>query len=213
LSTYWNTELFDFFWTLPIVSYMDVLQKTTTFRRLDLSPSSGGWGRIDLLSWGRQKELASITELESSFWRAQLSRSTLPIHLRTETDPVSETLWSFVKRPNKRRWTESKRSQIVLYNTHHRQNPFKSIYWNTVSLWRHSNKERFKDNFVLLSFSFIEIKWAHKVTLQSVCVCVCVCVCVFPRSTSELPNDFQETLYGRYETRGDSNTVLSNHLK
>jgi hypothetical protein len=32
------------------------LQKTTTFRRLDLSPSSGGWGRVGLLSWARQKE-------------------------------------------------------------------------------------------------------------------------------------------------------------
>jgi hypothetical protein len=29
--------------------------------------------------------------------------------------------------PHTRRWTESKRSQIVLYNMHHRQNPFKSI--------------------------------------------------------------------------------------
>jgi hypothetical protein len=38
-----------------------------------------------------------------------------PIHLRTETDPVSETLWSFVKLPHTRRWTESKRSQIILY--------------------------------------------------------------------------------------------------
>jgi hypothetical protein len=38
-----------------------------------------------------------------------------PIHLRTETDAVSETLWSFVKLPHTRRWTESKRSQIVLY--------------------------------------------------------------------------------------------------
>jgi hypothetical protein len=28
-------------------------QNTTTFRRLDLSPSSGGWGRINLLSWAR----------------------------------------------------------------------------------------------------------------------------------------------------------------
>jgi hypothetical protein len=49
-----------------------------------------------------------------------------PIHLRTETDPVSETLWSFVKFPHTRRWTESKRSQIILYNIHHRQNPFKT---------------------------------------------------------------------------------------
>jgi hypothetical protein len=28
-------------------------QKTTTIRRLGLSPSSGGWGRINLLSWAR----------------------------------------------------------------------------------------------------------------------------------------------------------------
>jgi hypothetical protein len=44
------------FWTLSIIWYVEVLQKTTTFRRLDLSPSSGGWGRIDLLSWVHQKE-------------------------------------------------------------------------------------------------------------------------------------------------------------
>jgi hypothetical protein len=51
------TELFGFFWTLSIIWYVEVLQMTTTFRRLDLSPSSGGWVRIDLLSWARQKEL------------------------------------------------------------------------------------------------------------------------------------------------------------
>jgi hypothetical protein len=51
-------KLFGFFWTLSIVWYVEVLQKTTTFRRLDLSPSSGGWGRVDILSWARQKELA-----------------------------------------------------------------------------------------------------------------------------------------------------------
>jgi hypothetical protein len=53
-----------------------------------------------------------------------------PIHLRTETDPVSESLWSFVKLSRTRRWTEPKRSQIVLYNIHHRQNPFKSIHFS-----------------------------------------------------------------------------------
>jgi hypothetical protein len=26
-----------------------------------MSPSSGGWGRVDLFSWARQKELVSIT--------------------------------------------------------------------------------------------------------------------------------------------------------
>jgi hypothetical protein len=40
--------------------------------------SLGGWGRVDLLSWARQKELVSIT------------------------GPVSETLWSFVKLPHTR---------------------------------------------------------------------------------------------------------------
>jgi hypothetical protein len=55
------TELFGFFSTLSIVWYVEVLQKTTTFRRLDLSPSSRGWGRVDLLIWACQKELVSIT--------------------------------------------------------------------------------------------------------------------------------------------------------
>jgi hypothetical protein len=49
-----STGLFGFFWTLSIVSYVEVLQKTTTFRRLDLSPSSGGWGRVDLLPHTRR---------------------------------------------------------------------------------------------------------------------------------------------------------------
>jgi hypothetical protein len=50
-------------------------------------------GQVDLLRWARQKELVSITGL------------------------VSETLWSFVKLPHTRRWTKSKRSQIVLYTS------------------------------------------------------------------------------------------------
>jgi hypothetical protein len=45
----YSTELFGFFWTLSVVWYVEVLQKTTTFRRLELSPSSGEWGRVDLL--------------------------------------------------------------------------------------------------------------------------------------------------------------------
>jgi hypothetical protein len=57
------TELFGFFWTLSIVWYVEVLQKTTTFRRLDLFPSLSGWGRVDLLSWARQKELVSVIDI------------------------------------------------------------------------------------------------------------------------------------------------------
>jgi hypothetical protein len=48
------------FWTMSIVSYVEVLQKTTTFRRLDLSPSSGEWGRVDLLRWARQSGSVSV---------------------------------------------------------------------------------------------------------------------------------------------------------
>jgi hypothetical protein len=101
-----------FFWTMSIVSYVEVLQKTTTFRRLDPSPSSGGWGRVALLScarhWIQWLRLALSDE-------PNCVGPSCPIHLRTETDPVSEMLWSFVKLPHTRRWTESKRSQIVLY--------------------------------------------------------------------------------------------------
>jgi hypothetical protein len=51
---YQNTELlayFFFFYSIHRLVYRR--QETTTFRRLDLSPSSGGWGKIDLLSWAR----------------------------------------------------------------------------------------------------------------------------------------------------------------
>jgi hypothetical protein len=61
-------------------------------------------------------------------------------HNVSETGSVSVLRWmgqggptqlgpserAFVKLPHTRRWTESKRSQIVLYKIHHRQNPFKS---------------------------------------------------------------------------------------
>jgi hypothetical protein len=114
-----GTELFGFFWTLSIVWCVEVLQKTTTFRRLDLSSSSGGWaGTVDrgsLVQWLR------LALSDGPNWVGL----PCPIHLRTEIDSVSETLWSFVKLPHTRRWTESKRRQIVLYNIHHRQNHFK----------------------------------------------------------------------------------------
>jgi hypothetical protein len=47
------------------------------------------------------------------------------IHLRTEIDPVSETLWFFCLIYT-RRWIESKLNLIVLYSIHCRQNPLKS---------------------------------------------------------------------------------------
>jgi hypothetical protein len=54
------------------------LQKTTTFQRLDLSPFSGRWRRIDLLSWARQKELVQWLRLALSDGPNWLSRSILP---------------------------------------------------------------------------------------------------------------------------------------
>jgi hypothetical protein len=75
-------------------------------------------GSVSILRWMGQGRPTQLGPSE----RASLS------HLIQITDPVSETLWSFVKLPHTRRWTESKRSQIVLYNIHHRQNPFKSIH-------------------------------------------------------------------------------------
>jgi hypothetical protein len=59
-----------------------------------------------------------------------------PIHLRAETDSVSETLWSFVFYiPDD--GLESKISPIALYNKHHRQNPFKSTRYHTVYINMH----------------------------------------------------------------------------
>jgi hypothetical protein len=54
LQSYWA-----YFGLYPS-SCMWKTKNNTTFRRLDLSPSSGGWGRINLLSWARYKELVSI---------------------------------------------------------------------------------------------------------------------------------------------------------
>jgi sorbitol-specific phosphotransferase system component IIBC len=61
-----------------MVWYVKVLQKTTTFRRLDLSPSSGGWGRVDILRWARQKELVSITG-QTPVRRKQLINTRQPV--------------------------------------------------------------------------------------------------------------------------------------
>jgi hypothetical protein len=66
-----------FFWTTSIVSYVEVLQKTTTFRRMDLSPVR--WmGRVDLLSCTHQKELVSLTG-QTSVRRKQLINTRHPV--------------------------------------------------------------------------------------------------------------------------------------
>jgi hypothetical protein len=92
------------------------------------------WIQDKFWTWKDSDDAVCCTELFGFFWtlsivwyvevqwlRLALSNGPswvclpCPIHLRTETDPVSETLWSFVKHQPTRRWTESKRSQIVLY--------------------------------------------------------------------------------------------------
>jgi hypothetical protein len=55
-----HSELLSF-WTLSIVQYSNKLENTT-FRKLDLFPSSGqGEGKLHLVSWVSSKELTSIT--------------------------------------------------------------------------------------------------------------------------------------------------------
>jgi hypothetical protein len=69
----YNTQNYWVFGLFPSSSILE----NTTFRKLDLFPSSG--------------EDGPVTEF-NSFYMAQLSRCLLPrLHLRTETDPVSET--------------------------------------------------------------------------------------------------------------------------
>jgi hypothetical protein len=58
----------------------------TMFRRLDLSPSSGGWSRINLLSWARQKELVSIT---GPFLRVNTGSSTYKTMDKVQNKPNS----------------------------------------------------------------------------------------------------------------------------
>jgi hypothetical protein len=52
---FWRWCIMYFFWLVLDFIHRLVCkrQKTTTFRRLDLSPSSGGLGRINLLSWAQ----------------------------------------------------------------------------------------------------------------------------------------------------------------
>jgi hypothetical protein len=87
-------------------------QNTTTFRRLDLSPSSGGWGRINLLSWARQQSLSRFILLHSPEDGDRSGLRNVVVFCLSHT----------------RQWIKSKTSPIALYNIHHRQNPFKSNY-------------------------------------------------------------------------------------
>jgi hypothetical protein len=111
------TELLGLFWTLSIVWYGEDKKKNHNVSET---------GFVSVLRWMGQDKPTQLGPLE----RASLNHWTglfCPIHLRTETDPVSETLWSFVKLLHTRRWIKSKISPIILYNIHNRQDPFKSI--------------------------------------------------------------------------------------
>jgi hypothetical protein len=87
-------------------------------------------GSVSVLRWMGQDRPTQFGPLERASLNHWTSRSSwvglsCPIHLRTETDPVSETLWYFFVIYT-RRWIKSKINLIVLYIIHHRQNPLKS---------------------------------------------------------------------------------------
>jgi hypothetical protein len=73
--------------------------RNTTFRKLDLFPSSGEGGGEDTLS----QSLSKVTN-----WLGVFS----PVHLRTETDPVSKRRVSTPK--NTGRWKKS-RNPVILW--------------------------------------------------------------------------------------------------
>jgi hypothetical protein len=78
------------------------------------------WSHADHL-YHKYKKLRFFNKNSARWLRLALSNRpnwvglSCPIHLRTETDPVSETLWSFVF-PHTRRWIESKINPIPLYD-------------------------------------------------------------------------------------------------
>jgi hypothetical protein len=57
---------------------VEILQKTTTFRRLDLPPSSGGWSEVDLISRAHQKHLVWISG-QTPIRRKQLLNTRQPV--------------------------------------------------------------------------------------------------------------------------------------
>jgi hypothetical protein len=91
-----------------------------------------------------------------------------PIHTRKETDPVSETLWSFVKLPHTRRCTKSKRSQIVLYNHKHVADTkiLNYIWQTTAKTTKLQLTKKIKDmqDFNLCSTTLLANKLTYEVT-------------------------------------------------
>jgi hypothetical protein len=106
-------------------------------------------GSISVLRWMGQDRPTQLGPLE----RASLS---CPIHVRTETDPVSETLCFFLSY-NTRRWMESIINLIVLYSLHHRQNPFKFILLFYLSFFPFGRRfgEENTLSFYCMDFSFV----------------------------------------------------------
>jgi hypothetical protein len=98
-------------------------QKTTTFRRLDLSPSSGGLGLDKPISWARQKELVSVIGDSITQWvRPSLSNEPNWVGLSCPNPPEDGDRSSLRNVVvfcllHTRRWIEFKISAIVLKAT------------------------------------------------------------------------------------------------
>jgi hypothetical protein len=111
------------YWVFGPFSSSGVLRnRNMTFRKLNLFPSSGEGGRRHLLSVGPEKERISITGLALSKgpnWVGVFS----PLHMRMETNPVSETSCFYSL---EYQTMEKTKNPVILCTIHHRQNPLES---------------------------------------------------------------------------------------
>jgi hypothetical protein len=87
-------------------------KKTERFGNCDQFPSSGEGGKAHTL-------LSPLERAGLNHWTVFPLPS--PAHLRTETDPVPETLCLHVRIKNSERWRKS-RNPVILSVIHHRQN-------------------------------------------------------------------------------------------
>jgi hypothetical protein len=113
INTYRSSQNFSGLFHCP------VFQKNTTFRKLDLFPSSGEGGREDIYSVGAGPlELISITD----HWPPE--------------DGNRSSFRNVAFFFNTGRWKKSRKILLILYNIHHRQNPFKT-YRNVSTVRQH----------------------------------------------------------------------------
>jgi hypothetical protein len=94
-----RTKKVEYHWciTLGINGVLDFMHRlvfyrtleNTTFRKLDVFPCSGE-------GWGEPTPLGPLERANLSHWNEPNRVGASPLHLRTETDPISETLCSLV---------------------------------------------------------------------------------------------------------------------